>query len=401
MDMKNFIFWTLALLSCTTVFSQEITVGRQAGISPEIHDDHTVTFCLKAPKATEVQITGDFLPVTQTDTPYGKMDVPGYADMTKKEGGYWVFTTPVPLESELYNYTFVVDSVPVVDPQNVYAPRNVDALGNLFLIGGGQADLYKVNEVPHGTVAYRWYDSPTLNMERRITVYTPAGYENSDKSYPVLYLLHGMGGDEEAWITIGRAAQVLDNLIACGKAVPMIVVMPNGNVSRAAAPGESSDGFVKPVMDLPKTMEGSMEESFPDIMKFVESNYRTVTDKAQRAIAGLSMGGFHALYISREYPELFDYVGLFSAVTRPIRKVESPIYENGDWKLETQFSTGPALYWIGIGRTDFLYKLNAGYRQQLDARGYPYTYYETDGGHTWRNWRTYLSEFVPLLFKKR
>ena len=143
-----------------------------------------------------------------------------------------------------------------------------------------------------------------------------------------------------------------------------------------------------------------MESSFPDIMKFVEANYRTLPEKSGRAIAGLSMGGFHSLYISREYPDRFDYVGLFSAVTRPVQKVDSPVYRDGERKWAAQFSPAPKLYWIGIGKTDFLYKLNAAYRQQLDAKGYQYTYYETEGGHTWKNWRTYLCEFVPLLFKK-
>lgn len=399
--MRRIILLTaVALAAWSTAFAQEISMPRRKTVSPEVHADRTVTFRLKAPKAEKVQITGDFLPVTRVETPYGTMDAPGYADMTRSGDGYWEFTTPAPLQPELYNYTFVVDSLPVVDPQNVYAPRNVDALYAQFLIEGGRSDLYKVNEVPHGTVARRWYASPTLGKERRLTVYTPAGYEQSGKRYPVLYLLHGMGGDEEAWITVGRVSQIMDNLIAAGKAEPMIVVMPNGNVSQSAAPGESPEGFIKPTMDLPQTMEGTMESSFPDIMKFVEANYRTLPEKSGRAIAGLSMGGFHSLYISREYPDRFDYVGLFSAVTRPVQKVDSPVYRDGERKWAAQFSPAPKLYWIGIGKTDFLYKLNAAYRQQLDAKGYQYTYYETEGGHTWKNWRTYLCEFVPLLFKK-
>ena len=365
--MKRIILFAItALLMWSLSFSQEISGERRSIVSPEIHRDHTVTFRIKAPLAMKVRITGDFLPVTQVDTPYGKMDTAGYADMTKTEGGYWEYTTPSPLSSELYNYTFVVDSVPVVDPQNVYAPRNVDALYAQFLIGGGCADLYKVTDVPHGTVTRRWYDSTALGMQRRIAIYTPPGYETSGKNYPVLYLLHGMGGDEESWLTIGRLSQIMDNLIAQGKAKPMIVVMPNGNV--------------------------------PDIMKFIDANYRTLPEKSGRAIAGLSMGGLHSLYISREYPDKFDYVGLFSAVTRPIQKVDSPIYQDGDKKIDRQFANPPKLYWIGIGKTDFLYKLNVAYRRQLDEKGYKYIYHETEGGHTWSNWRTYLSEFVPLLF---
>jgi enterochelin esterase family protein len=285
------------------------------------------------------------------------------------------------------------------DPNNVYLIRDVATVTNVFIIGGGRADLYKVNKVPHGTVARRWYNSPSLNLTRRLTVYTPAGYETSKNSYPVLYLLHGMGGDEEAWIALGRTAQILDNLIAQGKAKPMIVVMTNGNVSQEAAPGESALGFYKPSMQLPKSMEGSMEASFPDVVKFIESNYRTVAKKTGRAIAGLSMGGFHSLHISNQYPDMFDYVGLFSAAIMPNKGIKSPVYDNFDSKLKIQFSKKPALYWIAIGKADFLYQANSDYRKLLDQNGYKYTYYETEEGHIWKNWRIYLSEFTPLLFK--
>src|SRR5690606_28610459 len=135
-----------------------------------------------------------------------------------------------------------MDGVVVNDPLNVYIVRDVANTFNYFLTKGAQADFYQIQDVPHGTVAKRWYDSPTLGMTRRMTVYTPAGYEQSEKALPVLYLLHGMGGDEEAWATLGRATQILDNMIAQGKVKPMIVVMPNGHVSNAAAPGESAKG---------------------------------------------------------------------------------------------------------------------------------------------------------------
>lgn len=161
-----------------------------------------------------------------------------------------------------------------------------------------------VCEVPHGTVSKVWYPSPTLGMERRrMTVYTPAGYEDSNKQYPVLYLLHGAGGDENAWSELGRAIQIFDNLIAQGKAEPMIVVMPNGNAAQEAVPGEYPNSMYKPSFANPKTMEGSFEKAFPDIMKYVESHYRTINDKNHRAIAGLSMGGFHSLYISANNPD--------------------------------------------------------------------------------------------------
>ncbi|MDD3789008.1 MAG: alpha/beta hydrolase-fold protein, partial [Petrimonas sp.] len=284
-------------------------------------------------------------------------------------------------------------------PNNVYYRRDVASTLNTLLVGGGQADLYKVNNVPHGTVARQWYNSPGNNMTRRVAIYTPPGYETSGKRYPVLYLLHGMGGDEEAWITLGRTAQTLDNLIAEGKAKPMIVVMPNGNVAQEAAPGESSLGFYKPQFQLPHTMDGKYEETFGDIINFVDKNYGTIKRKDGRAVAGLSMGGFHSMHISHFYPNTFDYIGLFSAAIMPNNDVKSKVYENIDAQLRTQMKNGYKLYWIGIGKDDFLFKANQEYRDMLNKMGMKYTYRESDGGHTWRNWRIYLSEFVPLLFR--
>ncbi|WP_019541082.1 esterase [Proteiniphilum acetatigenes] len=357
-------------------------------ISPEIHADNSVTFRLTAPTANNVSVTGDFL-------------APGEeADMTKNADGVWSYTTH-PLPSELYTYAFNVDGLQVNDPNNVYYRRDVASTLNVLLVGGGQADLYKVNSVPHGTVTKRWYQSPGNNMTRRITIYTPPGYEESDNSYPVLYLLHGMGGDEEAWMTLGRASQIVDNLIAQGKAEPMIIVMPNGNVAQEAAPGESSLGFYKPQFRLPHTMDGKYEETFHEIIRFVDSQYRTIPEKAGRAIAGLSMGGFHTLHISRYYPNTFDYMGLFSAAIMPDEKIKSKVYDSIEETLVTQKNNGYTLYWIAIGKEDFLYQANIDFRKKLDAMDFPYIYRESEGGHTWRNWRIYLSEFLPMLFKTR
>ncbi len=393
--MKRLIALTVALLIGVTMFAQQALWGTAPVVSPEIHDNNTVTFRFKAPKAVRVQLTGDFLPVQKN----AKFEAPGIVDLKEGQEGVWEYTTPEPLKPELYSYSFIVDGLRMNDPANVYLIRDVSTLTNVFIIGGDRADFYKVNPVPHGTVSRIWYDSPALGLERRMTVYTPAGYETSGKRYPVLYLLHGMGGDEEAWISLGRTAQILDNLIAQGKAKPMIVVMPNGNASQEAAPGESSRGMVPPTMQLPKTMEGSYEQAFPEIVKFIDKNYRTIKSKSGRAIAGLSMGGFHSLHISKQYPDMFNYIGLFSAAIMPNKEVSSPIYENMGGKLKVQFDKNPALYWIAIGKTDFLYKANEEYRKLLDGKGYKYTYYESDEGHIWKNWRIYLTEFVPMLFR--
>ena len=398
--MRKILFFSVLMLVCTVALAQQALWGGAPVISPEIHDNNTVTFRLKAPKAVKVQVTGDFLPTQKIKTPFGEFDGPGVVDLKEGKEGVWEFTTPEPLKPELYSYSFIVDDLKIMDPSNVYMIRDVASVTNVFIIGGERADLYKVNDVPHGTVSRIWYNSPTLGMNRRMTVYTPAGYETSGKRYPVFYLLHGMGGDEEAWIALGRTSQILDNLIAQGKAEPMIVVMTNGNASQEAAPGETHYGMVPPSMNLPKTMEGSFETAFPEVVKFIDKTYRTKANKQNRAIAGLSMGGYHSLHISKQYPDMFNYVGLFSAAIMPDKKVQSPIYDDFDQKLKIQFSKKPALYWIGIGTADFLYQSNTDFRKMLDEKGYKYTYYETGEGHIWKNWRIYLTEFAPQLFKK-
>jgi enterochelin esterase family protein len=390
--MKKLLLSSLLalIIFCYNAFPQQALFGGTDITSPEVNPDNTVTFRFKAPDANEVRITGDWMPAQGW--------TPGSEVMHKGEKGIWTYTTAV-LPSDLYNYSFIADGIRCTDPNNVYLIRDVASVTNVFITGGGKGDLYKVNNIPHGSVTRRWYNSPSLGMMRRITIYTPAGYESGRESYPVLYLLHGMGGDEEAWINLGRTSQILDNLIARGKAKPMIVVMPNGNVVQEAAPGESSLGFYKPTMQLPNTMDGKYEETFGDIIKFVENNYRVKADKSGRAIAGLSMGGYHSLHISRYYPNTFDYIGLFSAAIIPDAKVTSKVYDNFDATLKQQKDNGYKLYWIGIGKADFLYKYNTEFRNKLDEIKMPYEFRESEGGHTWTNWRVYLSEFVPRLFR--
>lgn len=398
--MKKLLSFVSFALLALCANAQQALWGAPQIVSPQINDDNTVTFRLVAPNAKEVKVTGDFLPTQKINTPFGEFDGPGTADLVQKEG-VWEWTTPAALAPELYSYTFLVDGLKITDPSNVHQIRDVASVTNVFLIDGDRASYYKIKDVPHGTVSKMWYESPGLGLNRRLTVYTPAGYEKSNKKYPVFYLLHGMGGDENAWTELGRAAQILDNMIAEGKAEPMIVVMTNGNAALQAAPGESSLGFAAPTIQLPKTMEGSFETCFPEVVNFVDKNFRTIAKKEGRAIAGLSMGGYHSLHISKQYPDMFDYVGLFSAAIMPDKNVASaPVYTDFDAKLKKQFDKKPALYWIGIGDKDFLYKANEEYRQLLDRNGYQYTYFETPDGHIWKNWRIYLTEFAPKLFKK-
>ncbi len=402
--MRKWMFFAvLCLTGMAAQAQQNLNWGQGPQVaSPDVHADNSVTFNLIAPEAQKVQITGDFLPPKKVEYGGNTYEMPGVADLVKNDKGVWTLTTG-PLQPELYTYNMLVDGVKIIDPLNVYNIRDINNLFSVLLIGGNQrADLYKVNKVAHGTVSKIWYESPTAGLTRRLTVYTPAGYETSGKEYPVLYLLHGIGGDENAWSELGRAAQIMDNLIAQGKAEPMLVVMTNGNISQEACPGETSEGFRVPTMMLPKTMEGSFETAFPDVVKFIEKTYRVKKDKAHRAIAGLSMGGCHSLFISINYPDLFDYVGLFSAaVDRQQNNQEGypNIYADRNQKIDRLFSKHPKLFWIGIGKTDFLIQSNNDLRAYLDSKNHKYTYLETEGGHIWRNWRIYLSEFTPLLFK--
>ena len=396
--MKKLSLLTIGILLCLMSFAQQALWGGTPIVSPEVHDDYTVTFRFQAPNADTVQITGDFLPTEKIKTPMGVFDGPGKAYLKKDADGIWTYTSES-LTPELYGYSFIVDGLRSTDPNNAFLIRDVATVTNIFLVGGGPGGLYKVNDVPHGTVARRWYDSPGLNMKRRLTVYTPPGYESSTQKYPVLYLLHGAGGDEEAWMALGRLSQIMDNLIAEGKAKPMIVVMPNGNVTQEAAPGEGIRGFYKPQFMEPKTMSGSYIGTFMDIVNFVEKNYKVKANKENRAIAGLSMGGFHSLHISRYFPNTFDYVGLFSPAIMPNANVQSKVFDNFDSTLKAQMDNGYKLYWIGIGKSDFLYKAVADYRAKLDKMGMKYRYVETNGGHIWKNWRIYISDFAPLLFK--
>lgn len=389
--MKHFVVILLLMFSGRSMAQENIRLKQSREIqSPEIHPDNTVTFRLFAPDADGVSVSGDMFIAAD-----GK---PPVAAMHKNGEGIWSYTT-VALPSELYSYHFLVDGLKVHDPNNPFLIRDVATVVNLLIVGNGKADNYQTANVPHGTVSRRWYDSATLNTNRRLTVYTPPGYESSTGQFPVLYLLHGAGGDEEAWIALGRTAQILDNLIAQKKARPMIVVMANGNASQTAAPGESSGPLQKPVFIQPDMFSGNTEKAYPDIVKFIDTHYRTVKQKTGRAIAGLSMGGMHSLVISANNPELFDYVGVFSSGLIQPEDASAAVYANLDVKFKKQREKGVKHYWIAIGREDFLYAQCQELKAKLDAAGTKYTYRETDGGHTWSNWRNYLSEFVPLLFR--
>lgn len=365
-------------------FAQQSLTQRPEVTSPVINGD-TVTFKLYAPKAVTPKTIGDF---------------PGSPLLMDKDStGVWSATITLP--SELYIYRYDIDGVFTADPANAFTVRDIATNFSLLLMPGDVTANYIVNNVPHGRLSSVWYESPALKTQRRMSIYTPPGYDESQSTtlYPVLYLLHGMGGDENAWPTLGRAAQILDNLIAKGEAQPMIVVMPNGNAALPSAPGESWLGFTPPTTSLPHTMDGTFEYAFEDIIDYIDAHYRTIAEPSGRAVAGLSMGGFHALNIANLYPDKFDFVGLFSAAISPRENVDNHLFTQREKMLDRLFGRGLQLYWIAIGKDDFLYDANSEYRAQLDSSHYPYEYYETDGGHTWKNWRRYLARFASKIFK--
>lgn len=351
--------------------------GQKPVISPEIQND-SVTFRLKADYATVVKLSGSWMP-----------EGAAAIDMTRGENNIWSVTIPCP-EPEIHTYNFVADGVSVNDPQNVMVQRDGSRYLSMLLVDGERTENYKpANQ--RGTVSHPWYDSKLLDINRRLTVYTPYGYEKNTKTkYPVLYLLHGAGGDEEAWSSMGRTAQILDNLIEKGLAKPMIVVMPNGNPNQQAA-----QTFGLPTTDLnsrsPENRNIYVRSLVEEIVPFIEKNYRTVAKKSHRAIAGLSMGGGHTIAASGLYPDAFDYICPLSMGSNRTPELDA--------QLQGIKKAGYKLYWLACGNTDFLFDRANEFDAALTANGLEHTYYVSDGGHVWANWRLYLNTFAPLLFK--
>ena len=244
---------------------------------------------------------------------------------------------------------------------------------------------------------------PSSIGDAGVSVYLPAGYAESNLAYPVLYLLHGSGDDETGWLTKGKAKYILDSLITNELSRPMIVVMPNGYLEQT--------GQVRPTR---LWMESTFEENFAQLIAWTEAHYRTLSNKENRAIAGLSMGGFHTMHTAALLNQSFDYVGIFSALYVPhigqphsertleisaLALSDKAAYQQTEALLQQQFADAPQLYWIACGKEDFLYEDNVIYRQYLDEKHYPYEYHESEGGHSWNNWMDYLTIFAQRLFK--
>ncbi len=346
--------------------------------SPKVLDDKRVAIQIYAPKASEVMVGGDF----QSGKP---------VSLTKNEQGVWSAMIG-PLRPDYYTYTLMVDGVRTMDPKNPVIKQGISSLENVMVVPGSETAFQDNRAVPHGDVREVWYSSRSLNMMRRMHVYTPPAYEKGTTKYPIFYLLHGAGDDDSGWNSIGRAGFILDNLIAAGQAKPMIVVMPNGSM-----PMPPSAGMPNP-QALNNMRSMFANELLNDVMPHVEKTYRTLPNPENRAVAGLSMGGFQTLDVVLSRPELFNYVGVFSsgffgssideAETKYAKALNDPA-----------FNKGKKLFWIGIGKDDFVMDANKKTLALLDKHQIKYQYKETSGGHTWINWRQYLNEYVPMLFK--
>jgi enterochelin esterase family protein len=364
----------LAALALVVVAVAPAAAQRRAPISsPEVHDDGRVTFRVRAAQADAVRVTG-------TDMPAMGRGV----DMARGEDGLWEATVG-PVDPGTYRYVFSVDGLSVLDPVNTAISESNATSWSMVTVPG--AAFMDTRRVPHGAVSEVTYFSEPLGRFRRMHVYTPPGYEMSATRYPVLYLLHGAGDSDDSWHTVGRAGVILDNLIADGRAVPMVVVMTAGHVPGAGSgvAGPGADAFARDFVDA--------------VMPEVESRYRVRTDRASRAMAGLSLGGAQTLDIGVPHLDRFAYLGVFSSGVFGIADDASFEERNRAVLDDARLKRGLELVWFSTGRDDFLIETSRATVAMLRAHGFRVDYEESDGGHTWINWREYLDELAPRLFR--
>jgi enterochelin esterase-like enzyme len=353
--------------------------------SVEVLADGRVTFRICAPDAADARVTSSDMPDVITFGPGGPVALPLVKDAT----GLWSGTTSKAVAPDNYRYSFVVNGATVPDPlATTFSMERVGTQSTLEVGGAASAFQAWDPKIAHGVVSVIEYWSASLGVKRRAHVYTPPGYFKSGKRYPVLYLVHGAGDSDDSWTSTGHAQNILDNLIAAGKAKPMIIVMPFGHTpDRANAPdmlGNSDFG----------------NDLLQDLIPFVDGNFRTVATPRARAMAGLSMGGAHTLQFGLTHPDRFNYVGIFSMGLGlgPNGDADVKRYETANAAGLARSARDMKLVYYAIGREDFLYGTVAPTRSMLDRQGIRHEYKESGGGHTWINWRRYLLDFLPRLF---
>ena len=352
--------------------------------STEVSPERKVTFRVHAPKAEGVRL--------------GSSDLPGVgpaAEMKKGDNGVWE-TTVGPVPAGAYRYNFQVDGLTVIDPRNPATSESNANTWSLVLVPG--SELFDLKDVPHGAVAEVTYHSSTLKKFRRMHVYTPPGYEKGQGEYPVFYLLHGAGDSDDSWTSVGRAGVILDNLIAAGKARPMVVVMPAGHTGQSRPAGGGGGN----------SMDEFGRDFSNDLRPYIEKNYRVKADRSSRAIAGLSMGGGQTLSVAFDKLPDYGYIGVFSSGVFGIvggRNGGAPSTQWEDAHKATlddaSLKEGLKLVWFGCGKEDFLVQTSKATVDMLKKHKFDVTAKDTDGGHTWLNWRDYLAEFAPMLFQEK
>jgi enterochelin esterase-like enzyme len=393
----------LMVVFCTALFAQEATqtsvgtgpAGAAKVRSPEVLADGRVTFRILAPKATAVMVEGNW--------PGGR-DLP----MTKDASGFWSVTT-APLQPELWAYTFSVDGVRTLDPNNYNVSRDGVGFMNTLLEPGARPEVFQPQRVPHGTVTAMWVPSTPLKTPRRMFVYTPPGYEEGETRYPVLYLLHGSGGDEEAWPVMGIANVIMDNLIAEGKARPMIVVMPNaywseiasldaGGPRTAPPPGVGSGAGAA-------TYEPNETDIVGDLIPFVDKHFRTIQRREDRALAGLSMGAGITMNVALKRLDVFASVGILSSGGfRGIAGTPGGVAVIE--RIAPAFFAEPAatnqrirLLFFSVGTEDPRLPSLTELQEQLRSRNINFAFKTYPGEHEWKVWRHSLADMAPLLFR--
>jgi enterochelin esterase family protein len=357
----------LSILFCPASLLQ--AQFRQSIVSPEIHQDHRVTFRLRAPQAKQVELEAGFV---QGDQP-----------MEKDENGLWSITLK-PVKPDIYEYIFNVDGMPVVDPSNSWLKVWLGNSRNLVEIPGDEPMFYEAQQVPHGTLHIHKYQSKSLGVPHQLYLYTPPGYETNQKTkYPVLYLFHGFGDTEDAWTGVGRANLIMDNLIAKSKAKPFIIVMPYGHTPSSP-----------PVMRSIGRYEAFEKDLIEDVIPYIQQCYRVSAEQKDRAITGLSMGGGQSLTIGLGNLDLFGWIGAFSSAVPEGENLEKLLTK------PQEINNKLKLLWIGCGKNDFLFERNQKFFERLKTDKIKHVAHITEGAHEWRIWRNYLHELAPLLFKQ-
>jgi len=389
------IDWLLVTASLLIVIGVAASATAQAPpqgpqvVSPEVTADRRIVLRVLAPQAQSVRLNASDIP----GVPFGQ-SAPA---MIKGANGVWEMTVgPVPAGA--YRYSFMIDGVATIDPRNPSTSESNNNSWSLVYVPG--SDAFDTRNVPHGSVAEVHYYSAALKAFRRMHIYTPPGYETNSKKYPVFYLLHGAGDSDDSWSTVGRAGFILDNLIAAKSAKPMIVVMPAGHTRSQGTPITSAVG------------DPFVNDFVTDVMPYVEKNYRAFADRANTAIAGLSMGGGQTLNVLMSHPERFAYVGVYSSGLLGVFPVggrggaAAPAATGpADWETHNaaalnsaSMKKGLKLFWFSTGKDDFLLNNTVATVDMFKKHGFTPVYKESAGGHTWLNWRDYLNAFAPQLF---